>query len=71
MNQFKANLEVHDINTRQHFNFHQPLSSLVKYQKGVYYNGIKVFNSLPSYIKDKSDEYRDFKLTLKHFLHKN
>jgi hypothetical protein len=70
-NQFKANVEVHDINTRQHFDFHQPLSSLAKYQKGVYYNGIKVFNSLPLYIKDKADDYRDFKLTLKHFLHKS
>jgi hypothetical protein len=65
-NQFKAYLEVCDINARQHFDLHQPLSSL-----GVYYNGIKVFNRLPSYIKDKSDDYRDFKLTLKHFLCKN
>ena len=65
-NQFKAYLEVRDINTRQHFDLHQPLSSL-----GVYYNGIKVFNRLPSYVKDKSDDYRDFKLTLKHFLRKN
>jgi hypothetical protein len=70
-NQFKANLKVHCINTRQHFDLHQPLSSLVKYQKGVYWNGIKVINSLPSYTKDKSNDYRDFKLTLKHFLHKN
>jgi hypothetical protein len=70
-NQFKTNVDVHDINTRQHFDFHQHLSSLAKYQKGVYYNGIKVFNSLPLYIKDKADDYRDFKLTLKHFLHKN
>jgi hypothetical protein len=64
-NQFKANLEIHDVNTRQHFDFYQPLSCLSKYQcnyqKGVYYNGIKVFNSLPSYIKDKSDDYIDFK----------
>jgi hypothetical protein len=41
-NQHRTNSEVHDINTRQHYNLHQPLSSLVKYQKGVYYNGIKV-----------------------------
>ena len=66
-NQFKANLEIHDVNTRQHFDFHQPLSCLSKYQKGVYYNGIKVFYSLPSYIKDKSDDYRDFKLIFKTF----
>jgi hypothetical protein len=70
-NQYTANFEVHDINTRQHYDLYQPLSSLIKYQKGVYYIGIKVFSSLPSYIKDKFDNYKDFKLTLKHFLPNN
>jgi hypothetical protein len=66
--QHRTNSEVHDLNTRQHYNLHQPLSNLVKYQKGVYYVGM-VFNSLPSHIKHKSDNYGEFKLILKHFLH--
>ena len=32
-NQFRANLEIHYINTRQHSDLHQFLSSLVKHQK--------------------------------------
>jgi hypothetical protein len=64
-NHYKVNLEVHNICTRQHSDLHQPLPSLVKYQKGVYCGGIKVFNCLPSYMKDKSDNPREFKLILR------
>jgi hypothetical protein len=70
-NLYKENLEVHNINTRQHCNLHQPLPSLVKYQKGIYCDGTEVFNCLPSYTKIKSDNPRVSKLTLKHFLHNN
>ena len=46
--QFLANSEIYNINTRQHANFHQPSVNVAKYQKGVYYLGVKVFNALPS-----------------------
>ena len=46
--QFLVNSEIHHINTRQHANFHQPSVNAAKYQKGVYYLGVKVFNALPS-----------------------
>jgi hypothetical protein len=49
-------------------NFRQPLLSLAKYQKGVYYLGIKVFIVLPSYIKDASNSPKRFKLILKDFI---
>jgi len=39
------------------------------YQKGVYYSGIKVFNSLPKAIKDITSKPNKFKIALKHFLH--
>jgi hypothetical protein len=70
-NHYKVKLEVHNIDTRQHSDLHQPLPSLVKYQKGIYCGGIKIFNCLPSYTKDKSDNPRACKLILKHFLHNN
>ena len=49
---FKVNSEVHNINTRNKSNLHLPVSNLSVYQKGTYYSGIRVFNSLPSQIKE-------------------
>jgi len=50
-NQFLVNSEIYHTDTRQHANFHQPSVNVMKYQKGMYYLGVKVFNVLPSYIK--------------------
>ena len=55
--------------TRQCCNLHPPLPSSVKYRKGVYYSGIKIFNNLLSHIKTRSDNPKQFKSTLKNFLH--
>ena len=49
---FKVNSEIHNINTRNKLNLHLPISNLSVYQKGTYHSGIKVFNSLPSQVKD-------------------
>jgi hypothetical protein len=38
-----------------------------KYQKGVYYVCVKVFNMLPSYIKIESDNPKKLKLILRNF----
>jgi len=46
-----VNSELYHVDTRQHTNFHQPSVNLTKYQKGVYYLGVKVSNMLPTYIK--------------------
>ena len=48
---------------------HLPISNLLLYQKGTYYSGIKVFNSLPSQIKDLSHNRIQFKCALKNFLY--
>jgi len=50
------------VDTRQCANFHQLSVNLTKYQKGVYYLGVKVFNKLPTYIKIESDNPKKFKL---------
>jgi hypothetical protein len=49
---FKINAELHNINTRQKVDFHVLSVSLTKVQKGVYYSGITLFNSLPLSIKE-------------------
>jgi hypothetical protein len=71
MDQYKVNLDIHGRNTRQSSNLHQTTSNLSLYQRGTYYMGIKIFNSLPSYIKDLSHNIKQFKLVLDNFLYLN
>ena len=66
---FKVNSEIHSINTRNKSNLHLPISNLSVYQKGTYYTGIRVFNSLPCQIKDLSHNRNQFKCALKNFLY--
>jgi len=66
--QFLANSEIRHINTRQHANFHQLSMNVAKYQKGVYYLGVKVFNALPSDIKTEFNNPKKFKVVLQKFL---
>lgn len=44
---------------------------MAKYEKGVYYLGIKVFNMVHSYIKTEFDNPKKFKVVLQKFLHEN
>ena len=62
-NQFQVNPEIHQINTRQHANLHQPSVNAIKCQKAVHCIGVKVFNMLPFYIKA---EVNNPKKNLKH-----
>jgi hypothetical protein len=64
-----VNTEIHQYATRQQSNFHQPPAYLTKYQMGICYLGIKVFNKLPPYIKGEFENIRKFKWRLKNFLH--
>jgi hypothetical protein len=41
---------------------------LTKYQKGAYFSGIKVYNCLPTRIKQISGDVNKFELALKKFL---
>jgi len=68
-NLFTLNLENHTKSTRQFKNFYQPMTNFTVYQKGVHYMGIRIFNSLPPYIKDLSNNVRKFEIYLKRFLH--
>ena len=45
--------------------------NLIKYQKGVYYFGVKVLDKLPTYLKIEFDNPKKFKLVLQKFLYEN
>jgi len=64
-NQFQVNSEIHQINTRQHANLHQPSVNVTKYQKGVHFIGVKV---LPFYTKAECDNPKKFKALLQKYL---
>jgi hypothetical protein len=48
---FALNMDFHSINIHHKLDLHVPLVNLSKVQKGVYYSGINLFNSLPLSIK--------------------
>jgi hypothetical protein len=54
IDEFTANSSVHSINTQHRSDLHPPSIKVSKYQKGVYYSEIKIFNYLPQKIKDLS-----------------
>jgi hypothetical protein len=66
--QFLSNSQVHKINTRQIFNLYVPMANLTIYQKGVYYSGTKIYNHLPTAIKDLSNDKNKLKLALQKYL---
>ena len=63
------NSEIHSINTRYNSDFHRQLINLTTYKNGTYYTGIKVFNYLPTHIKNLSHNVNQFRLALRDFLH--
>jgi len=65
---FTINSDIHSINTRHKSRLYPPLLRLTKYQKGVYYTGIKIYNCLPLKIKELSGKIKHFKRSLKKFL---
>jgi hypothetical protein len=66
--EFTTNSEVHTINTQHRSDLHPPSMNMTKYQKAVYYSGIKIFSHLPQNIKNLSWTVKKFKLALKRFL---
>lgn len=48
---FQINSDVHNLKTSHKYNLHTQSSIDTKYQKGVYYIGIKLLNNLSSTIK--------------------
>jgi len=65
---FYTNNQIHNIHTRFKTNLHPPTANLTKFQKGVYYSAIKIFNNLPHEIKDLANGILPFRNVLKRFL---
>ena len=49
-------------------NFHQPLVNLDKYQLGPYYMGLKLYNTLPTFLKTESHSFVSFRSSFKKIL---
>ena len=52
-------------------NLHLPPSKLTVSQRGPYYCGIKAFNNLPTYVKNRLQTKKQFKWALKEYLYAN
>jgi len=58
---FVTSSEFHNINTRQQlYDLHLPLPNLKKYQTGVFYMVIKLFNGLPDFLKKEYSDQKKF-----------
>jgi hypothetical protein len=66
--QFLSKSQVHKINTKQTSDLYVPTINMAVYQKGVCYSGIKIYNHLPTAIKDLSGDKNKLKLALKGYL---
>jgi hypothetical protein len=62
---FQTNSDIHNICTRYRYNLHVPNINLSKYQKGVYYTGMKPFNDPSPTIKSLNHDIKKFKPALK------
>ena len=64
---FSPNSDIHTINTRNKSNLYPPQSRLTKYQKGVCFADIQIFNHLPPKIKKLSGDTNKFRKNSKNF----
>jgi hypothetical protein len=55
-----SNHDLHNFQTRQIHDLHMPAAKLSLFQKGVYYSGSKIFNYLPSFIKELASNMKIF-----------
>jgi len=53
---YESNSEIHNINTRFSSDLHTPTANLTSFQKIPFYFGIKVFNHLPTSIKNTAHD---------------
>jgi hypothetical protein len=65
---FNTNSDLHNFNTRTSHDLHPPSVNLTLFQKGVCYSGVKIYNHLPSALKQLSYDFNKFKMALRGFL---
>jgi len=62
---FVNNADIHNFPTRSQKDLHLPIANLSVFQKGVYFSGIKIYNNLPTGIKQMSHDTLRFKKAVK------
>lgn len=65
---FESNASFHNFSTRSHNDLHLPNANLSVFQKGVYYSGVKIYNNLPTDLKQIFHDTVKFRKALKRFL---
>jgi hypothetical protein len=65
---YESNSEIHNINTRFSFVLHAATANLTTFQKCPVYFGIKVFNHLPTGIKNTTHDINQLRSVSKNFL---
>jgi len=63
-----TNYQIHSFHTRFKTNLHPPIANFTKFQRGVYYSRIRIFNKLPHNIKELANETKLFRNVLRRFL---
>jgi hypothetical protein len=67
MDIFILNSDIHNIHTRYGSDLYNPTYKLAEVEKGVFYSGIMIFNTLPQNVKNLSSDDSKFKYALKFF----
>jgi hypothetical protein len=68
---FQTNNSVYMISTGRNDHLHIPITHLSSYQRGVYYSGIKLFNTLPSNISGLKNYKNQCRFVLRNYLLSN
>jgi hypothetical protein len=70
-NQQHFQTAIYGVNPRTRDHLHRTTANLSCFQKGAYFAGIKIFNSLPSDLRSLTNEKAQFKVALKRHLNTN
>ena len=68
---YNMNNEIHNYRIRYNNNLHLPIVTVAKFNKGMYFTDIKVFNHPPEQIKILTNDRKGLKSTLKRFLYQH
>jgi hypothetical protein len=49
----RQNSDVHSYNTKSRHDFHMPIQNNTSGQKSLFLSGLKIYNSIPGYIKNE------------------
>ena len=65
---YALNSTIHGFNIRNKLQLHKPSTTLTIYQKGAYYDSIKIFNKMPDHIAESDFRKKCFISNLRKYL---